>query len=219
MTERALDSDLQTGAESPVFNYVMLVDLAFASGTLYVHNGVGTYVFGGNNYLGVGALGSIGVMEETVDLIDTPIVLGLSPIDDDILNAILTEDVFGKDANIYLGSLNDDGELEGTPTQWISGWMESIELNIGSTDGVSIKVQNRASRLNARNNKRYTLEEHQAEHAGDLFLEFLPYVMDAQPIWNGERVRAGYVNTTGFTGGDTTSPDLRDPLGRDNSRR
>jgi hypothetical protein len=198
MTDRTLDADLQAGSASAVFNYVIFVKLAFPSGTVYVHNGVGTYSFGGDDYLGVGGFGSIDALEETLSLNSRPVSLTLSSITPEIIDAVKTDDVFGRDADIYLGALNEHGELQGTPDNWFSGHMENVELNLGSTDGLKIRIQSRASRLRLRNNKRYTLEDHQKDYPGDLFFEFLPALQDAQVIWGGEQVRTGFTNADGL---------------------
>jgi len=200
MTDRTLDADLEAGATSSVFNYIVFVKLAFPSGTVYVHNGVGTHSFGGDDYLGVGAFGGISAIEDTLKLASKPVSLTLSSITPEIIDAIKVDDVFGRDADIYLGALDVDGQLEGTPTNWYSGHMETVELIIGSDDGLKIRLQSRASRLRLRNNKRYTLEDHQADHPGDLLFEFLTALQDAEVNWGGEQVRTGFVSNDGLTG-------------------
>jgi len=207
MSERTLDSDLRAGAVSGVFGYVIFVALDFPSGILYAHNGQGTYSYGGNDYVGVGAYGSISVLNESVDIVDNPITLTLSSITTEIIEAIRNDNIYGRDATISVGSINEHMELLGTPTVWIDGYMEKKALNIGDTDTVSITIQDDSAKLNQRNNKRFTLEDHQAEHPGDLFLEFLPYVQNAQVEWAGGPVRTGFQNTGGFT--QTETPDRR----------
>ena len=205
MTERILDAALKAGAESSEFNYVVFVKLAFPSATVRAHNGVGTYSFGGEDYLGVGAFGSIDAMEDTLDLTSKPINVTLSTINQEIIDALLVDDVFGRDADIFLGSINEHGELQGTPVNWYSGHMETVDILLGAEDVVKIRIQSRASRLKLRNNKRYTLEEHQAEFPGDKFFEFLPFVMEAQVEWGGQQVRTGFVNVSDGLGGDVRS--------------
>lgn len=202
MTDRTLDADLEANATSSVFNYIIFAKLAFPSGTVYVHNGVGTYSFGGDDYMGVGGFGSISALEETLALVSKPVTLTLSSITPEIIDAVQTDDVFGRDADIYLGTLNDHGELQGTPDNWYSGHMEKVELTLGQEDGVNIRLQSRASRLKLRNNRRYTLEDHQAEHPGDLLLEFLPALQEAEVQWAGERVRTGFQSGDGLNGTD-----------------
>lgn len=196
MSDRSLDSDLQEGAESERFNYVVLVSLDFPTGTVRVHNGAGTYNFGGNDYLGVGSFGSISALEETGELVDNPIQLTLSAITPEIIDAIKTDDIYGRDVDVYLGALDDNDQLEGTPTNWISGYMEHASLILGEDNAVVIQIQTRAAKLKRRNNLRYTNEDHQAEFPGDRFFEFLPQLQEAEVRWGGERVRTGFQNDT-----------------------
>ena len=210
MTDRTIDASLKAGAESAEFKYIILVKLAFDAGTVYIHNGVGTHVFAGNNYLGVGAFGSVSALEDSLDLKSKPVNLTLSSITPEIIDAIKSDDVFGRDADIYIGVLDNDGQLEGTPDNWFSGHMETVKLSLGKQDGLQIRLQSRASRLKLRNNKRYTLEDHQADFPGDLFFEFLPFLQEAEVTWGGERVRTGHVNTQGFTGDGNDSRDRHD---------
>lgn len=201
MTDRTLDADLLAGATSAEFGYVVFVKLAFPSGTVYVHNGVGTYLFGGDDYLGVGAFGSIEGVEDNLGLQSNPIDLTLSSITPEIIDAVKTDDVFGRDADVYLGAINADQQLLGTPENWFSGHMEKVDVLLGKNDGIKIRLQSRASRLRLRNNKRYTLEDHQRDYPGDKFFEFLSPLQDAQVVWGGEKVRTGFQNT-GALGGD-----------------
>ena len=112
MSQRTIDSTLQTNAESAAFNYVLFVDLAFPNGTVYAHNSVGTISFGGNDYVGVGAFGSIDIMRESVDLVDQPIRVTLSSITPELIDAIKIDDVYGRDANIYIGAMTEDNQLD-----------------------------------------------------------------------------------------------------------
>jgi len=194
VSERELEAGLKAAAQSAVFNYVLLVDLAFPSGVVYAHNSIGTISFGGNDYLGVGALGSIGVINESSELVDQPINLGLSSIDSSIIDAIKTDDVYGRDANIYIGVLDVDGGLVGTPTNWVAGYMDTTSIVIGDQNSISIKIQTKSAKLRQKNNKRWTLEDHQFKYPGDRFFEFLPYVILAQPTWAGIQVRTGFTN-------------------------
>jgi len=213
MTERVIDADLKAGATSAVFGYVVLIELDFPSGILYAHNGVGTYTIGGNDYLGVGAYGSISAMAESVQLVDNPVVLTLSSITEEIIEAIRNDDIYGRSAIISLVAINSDLEITGTPTIWISGYMEKKALSVGNNDGVSITIQDESAKLRQRNNKRFTLEDHQAENVGDLFLEFLPYVQNASVEWAGVQVRSGFQNTSGFTEGDSRRDGRRERNG------
>jgi hypothetical protein len=203
MSERALDPNLKATAESADFRYVVFVDLAFPSGNVRLHNSVGTFSFGGNEYYGVGGFGTIEAMVDSVQLVDNPVKLVLSSITPEIIDAIKTDDIYKRDADVYLCALDADGQLDGIPDNWINGFMETAELNIGKENAVVINIQTRASKLRKRNNKRFTIEEHQREFSGDLFFEFLPYLIDAEVQWGGGKIG----------GGGASSPNESDGLG------
>ena len=202
MSDRAIDAGLKTAAQSSEFNYFIAVDLAFPSGTVYAHNSIGTITFGGNDYLGVGALGGISALNESKDLVDSPISLTLSSISSEIIDAIKTDDIYARAANIYIGVLDQDAQLIGTPTNWIAGYMDSTSVTIGENNSVSITIQTKAAKLRRKNNGRWTVEDHQRTYPGDLFFEFLPFVILAQPMWGGERVRIGFTNYSDNLGGN-----------------
>lgn len=205
MSDRSLDADLEAGATSGVFPYILFVALYLDSGTIRAHNGQGTYTFGGNSYYGVGAYGNIEAMEESVNAVANPVKVTLSTITPELITAVRTDNVYKRAAEIYVGKLDENLELEGTPTLWIDGYIEKKELVLGETNGLAFTVQDDAAKLEQRNNKRYTLEEHQRRFPGDQFLEYLPYVQDAATVWAGEQVRTGFVNNGSVTGGNTNT--------------
>ena len=191
MTERTLSAELKAGAQSSAFKYVVFVSLSFPSGTVYTHNSIGTISWGGNDWLGVGAFGAIEPMEESLKLVDNPITVALSSITPEIINAIKTDDIYHRSADIYVGLLDADDRLVGTPTNWITGYMEYASLTLGENNGVAISIQTRASRLRERNNKRYTIEDHQADNPDDLFFSHLSWIKEAKLSWGGEGFGSG----------------------------
>jgi len=108
---RTIDSIVLASAEGGEFVYVVLVELAFPSGTIRAHNGIGTYVYAGNDYFGVGTFGGIETAPDKVDLSSAPIKLTLSSIDSDLITAVLADDIFGRAANIHLGLINEQQKL------------------------------------------------------------------------------------------------------------
>jgi len=189
--DRDLESNLQAAAESATFKYVVFVSLSFPSGTVYVHNSLGTITWGGNDWLGVGGFGSIDTMEENIKLVDNPVSISLSSITPEIIDAIKTDDIYHRSADIYLGTLNEADELVGTPMNWVTGYMEYASLSVGAENGLAISIQTRASRLRTRNNKRYTIEDHQADYPGDVFFEFLWAIKELEVSWGGADVSIG----------------------------
>lgn len=206
MSQRTIDSDVQAAAQSKEFNYVVFARLEFPSGTVRVHNSVGTLSFGGEDYLGVGAFGSIEPMKESIALVDNPVRITLSSITQEIIDAVKTDDIYRRNADIYVGALNPEtGTLTGTPINWISGFMEHASVLIGQKNGVMIQIQTRAGRLRQSNHLRFTLEDHQITYSDDLYFEFLPQVQDARVQW----VTPAEDNSGGGSGDDRGYHDRR----------
>ena len=85
--------------------------------------------------------------------------------------------------------------------------MEHSSIVLGEENAVSIQIQTRAARLRLRNNKRWTLEDHQSEFPGDKFLEFLPALQDSVSVnWGGKVIIPG----RGFESEDPYPPQIRD---------
>jgi hypothetical protein len=61
---RSLDTTLAAALADANIQPVILANLTFKSGTVYVWSGVGSFTWSGNNYIGVGSLGNISAITE-----------------------------------------------------------------------------------------------------------------------------------------------------------
>ena len=89
---RGFPSNVLTALSSQHVALVTFAELQFPSGTVYLHNSIGTYTWGGHDWLGVGDLGEISQIEEGADVSPYKITLSLSGLDATISGAALTED-------------------------------------------------------------------------------------------------------------------------------
>ena len=67
---RGLPTAVETALAQPYVSIVTFAKLEFPSGTIYVHNSIGTYNWDSQDWLGVGDLGSISQVEEGQDQLD-----------------------------------------------------------------------------------------------------------------------------------------------------
>ena len=91
---RGFPSAVLTALSAQHVVLVTFAKLEFPSGTLYVHNSIGTYTWGGQDWLGTGDLGEISAIEEGADVSPYKITLSLSGLDPDVSAAALTEDYY-----------------------------------------------------------------------------------------------------------------------------
>jgi len=103
---------------------VTFAKLEFPSGTIYVHNSIGTYNWGGQDWLGTGDFGEISQIEEGADVSPYKITLTLSGLDATISGAALNEDYYMHPVSVYLGALDADDVLIADPTVVWEGAMD-----------------------------------------------------------------------------------------------
>ena len=164
---------------------VTFVQLAFPSGTVYLHNSIGTYTFGGNDYLGVGDLGAISPLEEGADISPYQITLSLSGLDSTIAGAALTEDYYMHAVTVLLGVLNADDALLADPTVVFEGFMDQMNISVGADGGdvITLTAESELARFDKASNIKYTDIQLQSEFSGDLALEFMPDIEGAKIRW------------------------------------
>ena len=164
---------------------VTFVQLAFPSGTVYLHNSIGTYTFGGNDYLGVGDLGAISPLEEGADISPYQITLSLSGLDSTIAGAALTEDYYMHAVTVLLGVLNADDALLAAPTVVFEGFMDQMNISVGADGGdvITLTAESELARFDKASNIKYTDIQLQSEFSGDLALEFMPDIEGAKIRW------------------------------------
>ena len=193
---RGFSTAVNTALQAQNVNLVMFAKLEFPSGTLYVHNGLGTYTWDSQNWLGVGDLGSISKVEEGVDVSPYAITLTLSGLDATISGAALTEDYFMHPVTVYLGVLDSDDTLIDTPIQVWAGFMDQMNLTVGADGGDAIQLiaESELSRFDKSKNLMYTNANQQQRYSGDLFFSHIHKVEGAKIKWGASEGGQGPVD-------------------------
>tara|TARA_R110002073_G_scaffold1337_4_gene9305 strand:+ start:2070 stop:2702 length:633 start_codon:yes stop_codon:yes gene_type:complete len=201
---RGFPTAVSTALAQQHVSIVSFAKLEFPSGTVYVHNSIGTYNWGSQNWLGVGSLGSISKVEEGMDVSPYAITLTLSGLDADMSSAALTEDYFMHPVTIYLGVLNADDVLIADPTQIWAGFMDQMNVSVGADGGDAIQLiaESELSRFNVSRNLMYTNAAQQQRHSGDLFFSHIQDVQGAKFDWGAK--------TPGQSGAGGGNPGSRD---------
>ena len=192
MSHRGLSNDLITELVQSTSFPVHFVSIAFVSGTIRLHNSVGTYNWddggGAADWLGVGDLGGIAGIEETNDLAMNNIQLILSSIDTDIRDEVLNlNDYYLSDVIIYLGAVNAQGVLVADPDLFWSGFLEDLSMSAGNKDGdvVIATCASEISRLQRTRKIKFTDQHQQQRYSGDIAFEYMDQIEGARPSWRG----------------------------------
>jgi len=178
---------------------VTFVKLEFSNGTLYLHNSIGTYTWGSQNWLGVGDLGDISAIEEGAEVSPYKITLSLSGIDSTISNAALNTDYYMRPVTLYIGALDANDDLLANPTEIWAGFMDLMTVSLGDEGGdeISLIAESELAKFDRASNRKYTDANQQTAFSGDLFFGFLKDIEGAKIQWGA----AGKSGVTGENNG------------------
>ncbi len=163
---------------------ILMVEMAFVSGTVRLWTGYGDITSGGHTWTGAGTLGSISEPEEVLDPAAKGITLTLTAVPNEYAALALSEEYQGRNAKVFLGVLNSDGTLIADPYQLFGGRMDVMTIQDGgTTSSISVSVENRLIDLTRSRERRYSHQDQQIEYPGDLGFEYVNSLQDKEIRW------------------------------------
>ena len=170
-----------SSATSPVAAPVVLVELDFASGPFRAWTGLGQLTWAGKVFEGVGSIGAVGEVEETVELRAVRLTLALSPVPQEVVDIALAERTFRlRPARLWGALLDAEGAFVADPFPLWAGLMDTMEVVDGAEPRVALTCESRLVDLERAEVRRYTDADQQAEYPGDRFFEFVPALQEAE---------------------------------------
>lgn len=173
MSLRDTHVDTAAALVEPVYRPLAMVEMAFDSGIVRAHGGVGQIVWEGHTFNGVGWLGTISDWQEGESLQNYGVQLELSGLQDELVALSLNEHYRGRDLKIWIAFLDADGQIVGEP---VGPWRWRMSTLDGEFTGKAGKlVLSAGSRMAFWEKaavRRYTDEDQRAEYPGDYFCEF-----------------------------------------------
>ncbi len=184
MSSRELTSDVTAEIAKTVVQPIVLVEMAFDSGTLRMWSGGGDLYWNSLTWLGAGELGSVSEIKETEDVQANGITLSLTGIPSEYISLALSESYQGRTVTVWLGFLDSALEVISDPKQIFSGRMDVMEISEGAeTSSISIAVESRMIDLLKSREWRYTHEDQQIDYPGDMGLEFVSDLQNKEIKW------------------------------------
>jgi len=194
---RIVNSGNDTLLQSDGITACFMVDLDFASGHVYLSDGISEIVYAGNTYLPTGQFGGIDAVDETLDGTPRPVTLVLSGLDASTVATARDEVYKNRSATIYLAGINaTTGQLVDVPEVVWEGRMNKMTLRTGKGLGsIALSCENRMRR--EPRVARYTDADQQFWHAGDKFFSFQNQMLGFVAQWGNDKVSwAGPTRTT-----------------------
>lgn len=138
---------------------------------------------GGEEFLGVGALGSVSTIDEGADLQSYLMSVALSGIPRDAVAAAMAAPWYNKPATIWEVLLTEAHAVIGDPVVVFRGRMTSMQVELGQTASVQVTLQNRLIDWSRPRISRYSSEEQRRLHPGDHGLDFAAGLAGREIVW------------------------------------
>lgn len=138
-----------------------------------------------NEFIGVGALGTISAIEEGSDLRAYGMSASLTGVDPAQLATALDSKYQGRPAYIWLGFLDAGHIIIDEPVLVFSGMMDTQPIELGRTGSIGVTIENVMARWENPNpeNLRYTDADQQSRYPGDLGYEFASVTVSREITW------------------------------------
>jgi hypothetical protein len=180
--------DLTAGMQAEVVKTVLqprfFFEAQFDSGTLRLWTGIGPITWNGEEWTGAGGLVGISELTESQDLKAVGFTVTLSGISSSIISIALAEDYQGRACNVWVGAMNDAGQIIADPHKINGGRMDVMEIDeAGETCAVAVHVEGRLIDLERPREHRYEHEDQLALYPGDLFFQYGPSIQEKPIIW------------------------------------
>ncbi len=185
---RDLTSGLSAELGAEIVYPVLLFDLEFISGWLYLWTGIGELVWNGHTYTGVGSVVSLSPIEETGEVRAVGITVTLAGLDTSATSNALQEIAQNKQGIIRLGLRAglDGAWIDGGPAIAFSGRLDLGAIKEDARGAtISINYESRLVNLEVPRLWSWTDQDQQTTYRGDLGLQYSGAIADQILKWGG----------------------------------
>jgi len=187
---RGLTSAAQTAVAGETVTRQVAVALDFPSGIARWNSSPADIVIDEQTYLGVGALGSISVAEEGIELRAYGMTVGLTGIPRDAIALALGTAYQGRAGTIWEVILDaSTWQPVADPIVIFRGRMDQMDISIGSTAQVSVKLENRLTDWERPRIRRYMDADQRRRDPNDGSFRFVPATTEKEIIWPARSFR------------------------------
>lgn len=183
---RVMSSDLLAAFQSNQLLPVCFVQMQFRSEFIYIWTGYGSVTWNAITWQGLGDLLKIDVIEEGATVSARGIAITLSGIRSADLSEFLADFAIGGAVTIYLGAYypNAPTTIIPDPVAAWSGLMDSPTVEVdGFTATIVLACENALVEMNVSVERRYTNEDQQIDHPGDIGFQFVNALQEQNIYW------------------------------------
>lgn len=179
ITPAAEAESLKLGKDVALF-----AELEFDPATLRLWTGIGPIAWNGQTWQGVGVMGRIGGVNETMEIRAAGATMELSGLNSDLLAAGLNEHYQNRPARVWLAFLDAGGQVIADPVLIFANRMDVMEVDDqGDTSTIRLTTINNLIDLRRARAWRYTDQDQQQLFPGDTSLRFVARLQNKEIVW------------------------------------
>ncbi len=130
-----------------------------------------------------GGIGGISTLSESDDLSDAQLSIILSGVDPAIKAAATASDFLNSKVTVRIQFFNERYQSSGDGLLYFTGSVSGQNIASGRTSEITLSCKSIIASLSRPRSERYSDQEQQAQHAGDLGMQFASELASRDIIW------------------------------------
>jgi hypothetical protein len=179
---RGLGTAAAAAVQQEVVTRTSAVELLFASGPLRLNGSQAPLIIGGQEYLGVGVMGSISAVSEVAEIQSSGLTLSLAGIPRDVVAIAMAEPYQGRPATVFEVLLDEAGAVIEAIVIF-RGRLDQMNIRLGELAQIEVTLEDRLTDMDRPALSRYTPEDQARAHPGDKGLDFVSRTVEQEVIW------------------------------------
>lgn len=180
---RGLTTSASAAVQGEIVARTMAVELDFPSGFVRWNGTPRDITFAGRTFLGIGMLGSISVIEEGAELRAYGLTLQVSAIPRDMVSIALGQNYSGRRATLWEVPLSQYDEPVADPFIVFRGRMDQMDISVGTSATVTVRLENRLADWERPRIRRYTDADQKTRYPTDQAFRFVSATTDKELVW------------------------------------
>lgn len=180
---RSLHVDTSAALQNDHLKWLVLIELFLDSTTIRLCTRFKQFTYNSEIYTGIGSIGEVDPVEESMALDPTSCYLRLSGIDPTFLSTIANSDLLNRDVLIRYALLDDNNAVIGEPIVHFEGSMDMPEITYGKNAVIEIQAKGSLADWDRERPERLTYEEQLSRYPLDHGLEFIASIGSRTIVW------------------------------------
>ena len=162
--------------------FIVLVELYYDSGTIYLAHAPNNVVWNGNTYVGIASIGTLETVQEASELEATGLV-GTMVANPANIAAVLLEDIQGRKVIVRVALYNSSYTILADPVIVFQGRLDTMTVELGEEAKIKLTAESRFAAWDTPKVRRWNSPDQQVIAPTDAFFDYIPQMVSRQLPW------------------------------------